>query len=836
MSGSTRAPRALRLPALAAALACCLGSLAVLQLSEGGADARTPVSCTTVANAFGPATGWTEFVEGSGTRGSESEGAIAYGGNHSAGGMTVGTRLASAFPAGSAALVIAGSHGSYNLQKGSAYVTPQSGVNFNGGAGAGYLASNPVDFGTAFSQLRALSTAWGAATATGTVTNGTAGGNPALVLTGTDSSLNVFDLTPAQAADLAAGKHVGYHVPGSATTIINVPGTSVSLAGQMWDVSAGASQVNDTVMASYPGIIWNFPDATTLTMSYGSAWGGHILAPNAAFTVSSVGHTIGQVIAKSFASGFETHQNLLPSSSCVPTPPPTPGTPDVTITKSASTATPHGGDTFTYTLTARNVGNDDATGVVVHDALPSGVTFVSASAPCTQAAGVVTCSVGNLAAGASTTMTVTVTANPIAGAGPSSQPQAYHWLTPYHPEVQVDLDPGQQRSVTLACNPGDILSDGDFRIDHVDQGTGTFSDVTVLSSQSTGISTWKGVIRNDATGRVQAKAFIVCLPGQTEAADRQTGHGDSHRHPLLADAAPATATQALPAGRTSVTLTCGAGTVPVAPGYDLSSGAAVLVGSETDQDARTWTFTFDAASPVTATVSARCLHTTVGPVLGHTHELRFTHVVDTVSVPGDTAAEGNQFKVTCPDDAKGVVATFDLPPGVQHWGNDPRLKERAFRLFNRSGSAQNATLDLVCLHDRTTTERMGTTEPVTVENVATVTSTSADANPANNSAGATVTVKPGADTAGFVGAGRVSGSSFSMRIVSSMPGRGALTVRSGGTLLARGSVGLKPGRSATASLHLSAAARRHLAKLDRVRITVDPSRGRPVSRTVSVLS
>ncbi|WP_300372447.1 choice-of-anchor A family protein [Nocardioides sp.] len=816
--------RALRLPLVGALLT---GTLAAVGLHGIAAEATTPPACEPVSNAFGAATGWTEFVEGNGSRGAESEGAIAYGGNHSAGGMTVGTHLPSGFPAGSAALVVAGSHGTYNLQRGSAYVTPQSGVNFNGGAGTGYLGSDPVDFATSFTQLRALSTAWGAAAANGTVSSGTAGGNPALVLTGTDPSLNVFTLTTAQAADLAAGKHVGYQVPGGATTIINVPGTSVSLAGQMWDVSSGASQVNDAVMASYPGIIWNFPDATTLTMGYGSAWGGHILAPRAAFTVSAVGHTIGQVIAKSFSSNFETHQNLLPSSSCVPPPPPTPGTPDVTITKSASTATPLGGATFTYTLTATNVGDADATGVVVHDTLPAGVTFVSATAPCTQSTGVVTCNVGNLAAGASATVTITVTANPIAGAGPISHPGGDHWMTPYHPEMQVDLEPGQQRSITLGCNPGDILSDGDFRIDHVDQGTGTFSDVKVLSSRSVTTDTWKGVIRNDATGRVQAKAFIVCLPGRTE------GGGDGHRHDLLVDAAPVALTQVLPVGRTEVTLTCRAGTVPIAPGYDLSSAGAVLVGSETSYPARTWTLTFRATAPVTVTATALCLSTTTSAVGGHTHQLRFTHVVDHVTVPADTPAEGTEVKVTCPDDGKGVVATFDLPEGVTTWGHDPRLKERAFRLHNESGTAQDAVLDLVCLNDRVGTD-MGTDEPVTVVNTATVSSTSTDANPVNDTATTTVTVLPGSATASLVGRLRVAGSTSSLRVLSSMPGRGVLAVRSQGVLLARGEVGLRAGGASTARLRLTEAGRHRLVRLDRVQVTVDPTRGKAVRRTVAV--
>ena len=818
--------RALRIPLAGALLT---GALVAVGLPGIAAEATTPPACDPVSNALGAATGWTEFVEGNGDRGSESEGAIAYGGDLPTA-MSVGSHLPSGFDAGAAALVVAGSHGQwFNLQRGSAYVTPQSGVNFNGGAGTGYLASNPVDFATAFTQLRALSSTWGAATATGTVTSGTLGGNPGLVFTGADPSLNVFDLTSAQVADIAAGKHIGYDVPSSATTIVNVPGAAVSITGQAW-IRNGSSwnQVADgNTKGVYDGILWNFPEATSLTFDYGSAWVGHLLAPNAAVGVTGGGHTIGQVIAKSFSSTLETHLNLFPSLACVPSPPSTPGAPDVAVTKTASTATPLGGSTFTYTLIATNVGDADATGVVVHDTLPAGVTFVSASAPCTQSAGDVTCSVGNLAAGASATVTITVTADPIAGAGPVSHPGGDHWMTPYHPEAQVDLEPGQQRSVTLGCNPGDILSDGDFRVDHVDQGTGTFSDVKVLSSRSVTTDTWKGVIRNEATGRVQAKAFIVCLPGRTE------GGNDGHRHDLLVDPAPVAVTEALPAGRTEVTLTCRAGTVPIAPGYDLSSAGAVLVGSETSYPDRTWTLTFRATAPVTVTAGVLCLSTTTSAVGGHTHQLRFTHVVDHVTVPGDTPAEGLEVKVTCPDDGKGVVATFDLPEGVTTWGNDPRLKERAFRLHNDSGTPEEAVLDLVCLNDRVGTD-MGTEVPVTVVNTATASSTSTDANPSNNSATSTVTVLPGSSTAAFVGRLRVARSTSSLRVLSSMPGRGRLAVRSQGVLLARGVVGLRAGGASTARLRLTDAGRLRLAKLDRVQVSVDPTRGKTVRGAVAV--
>lgn len=827
----------------------CVGTaVTMLQVSGGGADARTAATCTTVSNPLGDATGWTEFVETDGTRGAESEGSIAYGGSFAGSGFTVGSHLPVSTPASTPTLVVAGAHGTFNLQRGSAYVNPQTGVNFNGGAGAGYLASNPVDFAGAFTYLRAKSTEWGTATSTGTATTVTSnplpGGQITLVLSGSNTDLNVFDIA---AADLGA-KQVGIDVPQGSAVLINVAGTAPAFQNNLliknqtsgtWDqASDGVVKPGQTTAAGWPGILWNFPQATSLQINSGSAFAGTVLAPNAAVTVGNAGHTIGQMIAKSFVSSKETHFNLFPSSVCFPGPPTPPSDSDVRITKTASDYNPHGGDTVTYTLLVENVGDAPAAGVVVKDVLPSGVTFDSASAPCTQSGGTVTCNVGTIAAHGSSSLQIVVVANPIAGAGPVSNPQANHWLTPYHVEQQVDLNAGEQKSVTLSCNSGDILSDGQFRIDHVDQDTGTIADdVVVLSSQLSGlgVGTWKGVIRNDAVGRAQAKAFIVCLPKETEAADRQTGYSDSHKHPLSADPAPVTDTATYPAGRTSTTLTCPVGTIPIAPGFDAPAGGVDLVGSEyAPSHPRDWKFTLELADPTTVALSVRCLRTTVGPVLGHTHELRFTHVVNTVTVPGHTAKEGNEFKVICPDDAKGVVATWDLPPGVEHFGNDPRIKERAFRLFNDTGVDKQATVDLLCLHDRTSTERMGTTDPVVVPNVATVTSVSADANPFNNSSTATITVQPGSSTAATTSSAKIVSGVFSVRVASSMPGQGALTVRSGGSVLAQGTVRLRAGGSTMANLRLTAAGAHRLAKQAKVTVRIDPTRGKATTRTVTV--
>jgi uncharacterized repeat protein (TIGR01451 family) len=61
-----------------------------------------------------------------------------------------------------------------------------------------------------------------------------------------------------------------------------------------------------------------------------------------------------------------------------------------------------------YELGVRNNGPSPATGVTLSDTLPAGVEFLSADPDCTEASGVVTCTVGDLAVDDSRTYTVTV--------------------------------------------------------------------------------------------------------------------------------------------------------------------------------------------------------------------------------------------------------------------------------------------------------------------------------------------------------------------------------------------------------------------------------------------
>ncbi|HEU4657555.1 MAG TPA: hypothetical protein VFR97_08525, partial [Capillimicrobium sp.] len=96
--------------------------------------------------------------------------------------------------------------------------------------------------------------------------------------------------------------------------------------------------------------------------------------------------------------------------------------------------------------------------------------------------------------------------------------------------------------------------------------------------------------------------------------------------------------------------------------------------------------------------SIRCLSTTVKKKDGHKHDLALRHVVKQVTVnPGQRV----DVSVSCDDQAKGIVATFDLPEGLVILGHEPQPKIRVFRLLNTTSSALEGTIDLICVGDRT---------------------------------------------------------------------------------------------------------------------------------------
>jgi uncharacterized repeat protein (TIGR01451 family) len=90
---------------------------------------------------------------------------------------------------------------------------------------------------------------------------------------------------------------------------------------------------------------------------------------------------------------------------------------DLSLVKVVDHAQAAPGDLLTYTILIENHGTHANAPGTVTDTLPAHTTFVSASAGCTAAAGVITCPVAPLAVGASVTYTITVRVDDDAPAG-----------------------------------------------------------------------------------------------------------------------------------------------------------------------------------------------------------------------------------------------------------------------------------------------------------------------------------------------------------------------------------------------------------------------------------
>jgi len=91
---------------------------------------------------------------------------------------------------------------------------------------------------------------------------------------------------------------------------------------------------------------------------------------------------------------------------------------DLRVQKTVSNNRPNLNEQTTYTITVTNLSANTATGISVSDALPSAVSFVSASPECSNAGGTVTCNLASLAGGASYNFTITVQLIDPAGGNP----------------------------------------------------------------------------------------------------------------------------------------------------------------------------------------------------------------------------------------------------------------------------------------------------------------------------------------------------------------------------------------------------------------------------------
>lgn len=131
-----------------------------------------------------------------------------------------------------------------------------------------------------------------------------------------------------------------------------------------------------------------------------------------------------------------------------------PATAELTLAKAASPSVVAPGSALSYSLVVTNAGPEDATNVVLTDELPDGVTFQSATpaeANCQENAGTVTCNIGTLAAGASTTVNLNVTAPASSGALVNSA-SVSHATLELNPADNTDT-----AAVLVSANPSSIF-------------------------------------------------------------------------------------------------------------------------------------------------------------------------------------------------------------------------------------------------------------------------------------------------------------------------------------------------------------------------------------------
>ncbi|MFD4372073.1 choice-of-anchor A family protein [Streptomyces sp. NPDC058486] len=333
--------------------------LAVTGAALAWAPAASAATTECAPHPLGTAGLYAEFVERDSVRHSDSEGAVAVGGDATFGdpaqpsGFSVGYQLTPGDLAklpGGHSLVVGGT-----LSANQVVITKGTGiagkvVNASGGKNFGVdgpitEGASPVDFGKEFAGLRARSAGWAAEKPNGTVSASGDG----LFLTGTDSGLNVFAV---DAADLQKARSITLDVPVGASTLVNVLGATYDMSanatyGVYYKNLSGGPAVVDDYNVPDPAyrtirskLLWNFPQATTVKKNY-TSWPGTILAPNATVHIGGPGvgpgHVNGAVIAKDLVTvpGAETHQMTF--AGCLPgetTPGPvvTPETPKPTDT------------------------------------------------------------------------------------------------------------------------------------------------------------------------------------------------------------------------------------------------------------------------------------------------------------------------------------------------------------------------------------------------------------------------------------------------------------------------------------------------------------------------
>lgn len=213
--------------------------------------------------------------------------------------------------------------------------------------------------------------------------------------------------TPVPVADVSVNKTASDDTPNVGSDIIFT--ITASNAGPS---EATNVKVTDVLPNGYTFVSATAPAGTTYNSTTGVWSIGHLAnGTNSILVIAATVKAAGNYANTATITATENDPNNGNNSSTI-TPVPVPVA-DVAVTKTASVDSPDVGSSITFTITATNNGPSDATSVNVTDVLPSGYTFVSASAPAGTTYNSTTglWAIGNLVNGADAILNITATVN-----------------------------------------------------------------------------------------------------------------------------------------------------------------------------------------------------------------------------------------------------------------------------------------------------------------------------------------------------------------------------------------------------------------------------------------
>lgn len=228
----------------------------------------------------------------------------------------------------------------------------------------------------------------------------------------TNNTSTVTPIPGATQANLAVLKTINNPAPLVGSDVV-----FTIVASNMGPSNATGVRVTDLLPVGY-----TFVSSTVTSGTFNNANGlwtvGNLASgTSTTLTITAKVNAVGPYANTASITGNEPDPDLNNNTSTV-TPLPTTGAVNVSIEKTATNASINLGDTFDYTIVVKNIGGSLASEVTATDILPEGITYVSSAATSgttnyTAATRTLTWNIGNLTIGATTTLTIKVSADKI---------------------------------------------------------------------------------------------------------------------------------------------------------------------------------------------------------------------------------------------------------------------------------------------------------------------------------------------------------------------------------------------------------------------------------------